>query len=142
MNTCFYCEKNETLSNIMLPVCSLKHSEVYIIKNQNYPGRCVVAYKEHKCELYELSSEELLGFSQEVAAVAKAIAEHTQADKINYAIYGDGVPHLHYHVVPKKKELYGWGSPFTLSGNDAYPSEEELQTLAGILSKKIMAVTK
>lgn len=140
MNGCFYCEKNASLTNLMIPVCELNYSNVYIVKNQNYPGRCVVAYKEHKQELYELSAAELSAFTQEVAAVAKAIAEHTKADKINYAIYGDGVPHLHYHVVPKKKELYGWGSPFALSGNDLFPSAAELQATAKLIKDRIMAV--
>lgn len=140
MQGCFYCEKNDVLDNLMLPVCELAYSNVYIVRNQNYPGRCVVAYKEHKCELFELTEGELAAFSKEVADVACAIAGYTNADKINYAIYGDGVPHLHYHVVPKKKSLYGWGSPFTLSGNDIFPSEAELMRLAAVLKEKIMVV--
>ena len=53
-NTCFYCEKDERLTDLMLEICKLKVSTLYLFKEQTYKGRCVVAYKGHINELYEL----------------------------------------------------------------------------------------
>ena len=125
--SCFYCEKNETLNQLMTRICTLKVSEVYLVKNQNFPGRCVVAFKDHKTEWFQLTEEERNDFGRDMAVVAEAIYCLFEADKLNYAIYGDGVPHLHCHIIPKKKGGYCWGSAFDMSGNRTELSEEEFQ---------------
>lgn len=137
---CFYCEKKEKLNELMIPVCDLSVSHVYLVRNQNFPGRCVVAYREHKTELFQLNKEELSAFSQDVATVAKAISDIYAADKINYGIFGDGVPHLHYHVVPKKKGEFCWGGQFDMNGNAAFPSVDELITAAGKIAAYIAEI--
>lgn len=131
--SCFYCEKGKSLDDLMLKVCSLKASEVYLVRNQNFPGRCVVAYKEHKTELFQLTEEERNAYAKDVAVVAKAIYELFDADKLNYAIYGDGVPHLHYHIIPKKKGQYCWGVPFDMNGNPVILPEAELEERAALI---------
>lgn len=124
--SCFYCEKDKVLDDLMVKVCSLSQSDVYLVRNQNFPGRCVVVYKKHKTELFQLTEEERNGYTKDVAVAAKAIYEIFEADKLNYAIYGDGVPHLHYHIIPKKQGEYCWGSPFDMNGNPTTLTDEEL----------------
>lgn len=141
MNNCFYCEKGNTLSDLMLLVCELEHANVYLVKNQNFPYRCVVALKEHKAELFDLSKEQLCGFSAEVALVSKAVFELADANKINYGIYGDKVPHLHYHIVPKREGEFCWGSPFLLQGNDIFPDAAELERRIQQIQQKIKELT-
>jgi diadenosine tetraphosphate (Ap4A) HIT family hydrolase len=109
---CFYCAKDERLSSRMIEVCELKRSIVYLLRNQFFPGRCIVAYKEHKRELYELTPAELSEYMAEVAATAQAIGAVFHPDKINYAIFGDEVSHLHVHLAPKYRGAPGWGKPF------------------------------
>lgn len=123
---CFYCEHGEKLAELMTPVCELQVSHVYLVKNQNFPGRCVVVFKEHKKELFELTASELHAFSEDTALVAQAINDLYKADKINYGIFGDGVPHLHYHIIPKKKDALCWGGQFDMNASPAFPHEEEL----------------
>lgn len=137
MNDCFYCEKGKTLDDLMIPLCELEYSHVYLPKNQNYPGRSVVVCKNHQRELYDLSPEERRGFVDEVAMVARAVGDLYQADKINYGIYGDNVPHLHCHVIPKHRGGYTWGTPFALGGNDNYPEMAELEQTALRIREKI-----
>lgn len=124
--SCFYCEKDKVLDDLMVKICSLSASDVYLVRNQNFPGRCVVAYKEHKTELFQLTEKERNAYAKDVAVVSKAIYELFKADKLNYAIYGDGVPHLHYHIIPKKKGEYCWGGPFDMNGNPTTLTDEEL----------------
>ena len=140
--SCFYCEKNEALTNLMTRVCSLKASEVYLVKNQNFPGRCVVAYKDHKTELFQLTDEERNDFSRDVAIVADAVYHLFQADKLNYAIYGDGVPHLHYHIIPKKRGEYCWGGPFDMNGNPTELPEDEFQARIDLIRNYIEKLTE
>ena len=137
MSNCFYCEQGKTLEDLMIPVCELEHTLVYLVKNQNYPGRSVVLYKQHIHEMFELSEVERCGYFNELSQVAKALSELYNADKINYGIFGDMVPHLHCHVAPKCKDSYGWGAPFAPSGNDTFPPMEELEQTAEAIRKKL-----
>ena len=137
MSNCFYCEQGKTLGDLMIPVCELEHTMVYLVKNQNYPGRSVVVYKEHVHEMFELSEEKRCGYFNELSRVAQALSELCKADKMNFGIYGDTVPHLHCHIAPKRKDSYGWGSPFTLSGNDTFPSMAELEQTAEAIRGKL-----
>ncbi len=125
MNECFYCENGEKLHSLMIEICELPNSIVYLNRDQKHPGRCIVCLKEHKCEYFELSPEQNAGFFAEVAQVAKAIYDTYHPAKINYATYGDGVPHVHVHVVPKYKDGLNWGEPFDDSLPKKYLTEEE-----------------
>ena len=46
-------------------------------------------------------------------------------DKINYATFGDLVPHVHVHMVPKYKDGLQWGAPFDDSVPKKLLTEEE-----------------
>jgi diadenosine tetraphosphate (Ap4A) HIT family hydrolase len=81
---------------------------------QTYRGRCVVALDTHETALFHLSPDTLQRFARDVARAAAALQRAFRPDKIDYAIYGDLAPHLHYHVVPKYRNGPGWGEPFAL----------------------------
>jgi ATP adenylyltransferase len=111
-NKCFYCMKDSKLDSLMIEICKLNKSTVYLLREQSYKGRCVVAFDEHKTELFQLTEEELALYMKDVANVANAIYNVFSPDKINYATYGDLVPHSHVHLVPKYKDGMCWGKPF------------------------------
>ena len=112
MEPCFYCEENEKLKSLMIKIKELRWSKVYLNRNQTHPGRCIVACKEHKTEYFQLSPEANAGFFSEVSLVAQAIYNIFSPGKINYATYGDLVPHAHFHLVPKYTDKPHWGSPY------------------------------
>lgn len=85
-------------------VIELKRSFIRLPKNQYWKGWLVVALKRHATELYELSSDELAEFWQEVSMAAKAVNKIFRPVKINYAIYGNLCPHLHCHIFPQQFE--------------------------------------
>ena len=63
MAECFYCEKdNEKRKALMLDVCELPYSIVYLFRDQKNKGRCVVAFKGHKTEYFQLTPEENAGY--------------------------------------------------------------------------------
>ena len=118
----------------MTPLTELQWMDVYLFRDQKHKGRCVAALKEHCSEIYELSDEQRSGFFAEVSLVAHAIANYTKADKINYAIYGDIVPHFHVHLVPKHRGGLQWGGPFTDTLPKVTLDEEEFKAVGeGIL---------
>ena len=135
---CFYCENGEKLNSLMIPVCELKYSKVFLNRDQRHKGRCIVLFKEHKTEYFQLTREENAGYFGELAKVAKAIWELYHPDKLNYATFGDGVPHVHVHVVPKYKGDVDWGQPFDDNLPKLLLTEEEYRQMVKELQKKIM----
>lgn len=113
MNTdCFYCSKDHRLEQLMIPIHNLSISTLYLNRDQTHKGRCIVAMDEHRTELFHLNSEKLFQFMMDVSISAKAIQSACRADKINYAVYGDLVSHLHFHLVPKYEGGTSWGEAF------------------------------
>lgn len=112
---CLYCQNNETLHKLMIKICDLKVSQLFLFKEQSYPGRCNVVYNKHGIDFHELSDEQRNDFMLDVAAAGKAISKAFNPSKINYGSYADTISHLHMHIVPKYKDCYGFGGVFEMN---------------------------
>jgi diadenosine tetraphosphate (Ap4A) HIT family hydrolase len=115
VSDCLYCQNNETLHRLMIGICELEVSQLFLFKEQSYYGRCNVVYKDHAVEFYQLDNEQRNAFMRDVARVAKAIQAAFSPDKINYGSYADTLSHLHMHIVPKYKDGYGFGGVFEMN---------------------------
>lgn len=111
---CLYCRKDQRLNDLMIEIAPLGVSTLYLFKEQTHRGRCVVAYRHHVNELYELPDSELALFMQDVTRSARAIKAAFNPAKINYGAYSDKLPHLHMHLVPKYTDGAAWGTTFTM----------------------------
>lgn len=111
---CFYCRKDQRLHDLMIEIAPLAASTLFLFREQTHPGRCVVAYRGHVNELFELSDEELALFTKDVARAAQAIKTAFGATKMNYGAYADRLPHLHFHLVPKYQDGPGFGTTFEM----------------------------
>lgn len=128
---CFYCTKSKDLYDLMIEITPLEVSTLFLFKEQTHKGRCVVAYKEHAKEIFDLSKDEYEAFMRDVARAAKAIDETVHPDKLNYGAYADKNPHLHFHIVPKYKDGYCWGGTFEMQPAEKhYLTDEEYKDLA------------
>ncbi|HEY8891916.1 MAG TPA: HIT family protein [Clostridium sp.] len=112
---CFYCTKDERLSDIMIEICKLDSSTLYLFKEQTYKGRCIVAYNDHKSEIFELTDEQRSSYMKDVSRVAGALNKAFSPNKINYGAYADTMTHLHFHIVPKYKNGPNFGGTFEMS---------------------------
>ena len=87
-------------------------AEAYLSRYPMRPGYTVVIFKgRHVAEPTELSPEETAGFWSEVARVAGAIDEEYEPAKMNWLSLGNGVPHLHVHLVPRPLDDARAGGP-------------------------------
>jgi ATP adenylyltransferase len=122
--------KNQDLYNLMIEIAPLEVSTLFLFKEQTHKGRCVVAHREHTKEIFDLPKEEYEAFMRDVARAAKAIDKTVKPDKINYGAFADKNPHLHFHIVPKYKDGYSWGSTFEMMPEKKnYLSEDEYKDL-------------
>ncbi|WP_069997188.1 HIT family protein [Cellulosilyticum sp. I15G10I2] len=136
-NTCFYCEKDQRLKDLMIEVGQLDASTIYLFKEQSYKGRCVVAYNKHVNELFELDDQELELFMKDVKKAAAAVQKAFSPNKINYGAYSDKLPHLHFHIVPKYEEALSWGSTFEMNPGKVYLSDEAYTEIINAIKENL-----
>jgi diadenosine tetraphosphate (Ap4A) HIT family hydrolase len=76
------------------------------------PGYAFVIWKgRHVAEPTELSAEEAAGFWGDVSRVAGAVDAQYRPAKMNWLSLGNGVPHLHVHLVPRPHDDSRAGGP-------------------------------
>jgi ATP adenylyltransferase len=109
---CIYCEMGADVGRLMAPIAELRVSVLFLLFDQSFAGRCVLALKEHRNEINEMPDSERNEYFQDLSDAAKALQDVFSPDKLNYAVFGDQVPHFHIHLVPKKKNGTLWGMPY------------------------------
>lgn len=71
------------------------------VSDGDYPGFCRVILRRHVVEMTDLSLSERQRLMGVVWAVEAALRNALQPDKMNLASFGNVVPHLHWHVIPR-----------------------------------------
>ncbi len=134
---CLYCQNSELLHQLMIKICDLEVSQLFLFKEQSYHGRCNVVYKDHGVDFQELNEEQRNAFMRDVAVVGKAIQEAFNPDKINYGAYADTISHLHFHVVPKYKDGYGFGGVFEMNPQKVTLTDAEYADIIKKIEEKL-----
>jgi ATP adenylyltransferase len=134
---CFYCAKDDRLDKLMIEICALHVSTLYLFKEQTHKGRCIVAYHQHEKELFHLNQSALSNFMADVSLAAEAIVKSVNPQKLNYGAYGDKMPHLHMHIVPKYENGMNWGSTFEMNPGKTYLEEDEYLELIELIKSNI-----
>jgi diadenosine tetraphosphate (Ap4A) HIT family hydrolase len=84
----------------------------YLGRRPVRPGYAYVVWNgRHVAEPTELGPEEAAGFWSDVASVARALDERYRPAKMNWFSLGNGVPHLHVHLVPRPADDARAGRP-------------------------------
>ena len=124
---CLYCSRNQLQHDLMIEICDLSASTLFLFKEQTYHGRCVVAYKDHANQLFELSDADRNAFMADVTRVAKAMDAAFNPVKINMGAYSDKLQHLHFHLAPKYVDGPDYGGTFQMNPQKVYLSDTEYE---------------
>lgn len=122
---CLYCQNKEVLDSLMIKICDLSVSTVYLFKEQSHPGRCVVAYKDHIGQQHEVPEADWVKFMLDTRKVAMAIDAAFHPAKINYGAYSDTLKHAHWHIVPKYEGEFEFGGTFEMNPQKTYLSDAQ-----------------
>lgn len=76
-------------------------STAYLHDDQFFQGWTVLVLNRHATELFELAAAERARLMDEVARVSQALAREFRAVKMNYALLGNQLPHIHWHLIPR-----------------------------------------
>jgi len=82
-------------------IAALGLSKVYLHDDQFFPGWTIVVFQRHATELFQLAPTERFQLIEEVNRVADISAQVYQAKKMNYALLGNQLPHIHWHIIPR-----------------------------------------
>jgi len=133
-SSCFYCAPEKRPADLAMEIAKLEVSTLFLFREQSHPGRCILAYREHARELYELAPEDLAAFGRDLARAAKSISAAVKPTKLNYAAFGDKMGHLHFHIVPKIEGGRDWGGMFAMMPDPKKTvGEAELAKLAAAI---------
>ena len=109
---CPMCVPGEDVTPHGVRVFAGVRADGYLGRYPVRPGYAYVIWKgRHVTEPWELSAEESAGFWSEVGRVAKAIEGRYRPAKMNWLSLGNGVPHLHLHLVPRPHDDHRAGWP-------------------------------
>lgn len=89
---------------------------VVLVGDLDYPGFCRVILGQHVKEMTDLAATERDRLMNAVYAAESALRELASPDKVNLASFGNVVPHLHWHVIPRWRDdrhfpAPVWGTP-------------------------------
>lgn len=127
---CLYCTNNQTQKDLMIEVCHLRVSRLFIFKEQTYRGRCLVAYDGHVNDLNELNDQQRNDFMADVTQVTRAMQRAFNPEKINYGAFSDTLSHLHFHLVPKYVGGPDYPGLFRMNPGEVYLTDEEYKDMA------------
>lgn len=84
---------------------------VVLINDSLYPGFCRVIWHDHVKEATDLGESDRLLLMEVVWQVERVVRDVMQPEKINLASFGNMVPHLHWHVIPRYADDAHFPSP-------------------------------
>ena len=82
-------------------VAELRVSRLDLMRNQFVAGYCVLYFRRHVVEPYELDEAERTRYFEDLTQAGQAIAQVFEPTKMNYQILGNLGPHLHCHIQPR-----------------------------------------
>jgi diadenosine tetraphosphate (Ap4A) HIT family hydrolase len=84
-----------------VPIGALRYTYVGLYDDARFPGRCLVAYRDHVEDFAEMSDASAHEFMDDVRRVGRILRRVVSADRVNYAVLGNAVTHVHAHVIPR-----------------------------------------
>lgn len=97
-------------SDALFFVRSLQVSSLYLDRNQNYRGHCLLIFDpRHAARIDQLTGTEWSALSRDLYIAESAIFQALSPDHINVESLGNVVPHLHWHITPRYIADDRWG---------------------------------
>ncbi|MDW8207393.1 MAG: HIT family protein [Chloroherpetonaceae bacterium] len=122
-------------------IAALPSGHVHLQPHRDYRGYCILVCRRHVVELLELTQMERQQWIEDIARIGQAITAVCRPAKLNVAMLGNRVPHLHCHVIPRYPEDPAWGNPpdFRAPQEDARLSEAEFRELRAQLRAQLQS---
>ena len=110
--------------------------------NPSAPGHTLIIPKAHECRVEDLSREDAEALFRALHGLVAGIQEAMDASSSSIGINngpesGQEVPHVHIHVIPRRRGDRG-GIIQGLVGATGRPSDEDLRVIAERIMEKVV----
>lgn len=112
------------------------------VDDPSYPGFCRVIWNDHIREMTDLDATHQMVLMRVVFAVEAMVRRLFAPDKINLASFGNMVPHVHWHIIPRwlddrhfPEPVWGKVQREATAQRAAVSDELMAQTLIAVLSE-------
>ncbi len=95
---------------------------IVLVDDERYPGFCRVIWQAHVREMSDLTATDRHHLLDVVDAVETVVRDCVKPDKINLASFGNLVPHLHWHVIPRWADDSHFPAPIWAVARRAVPN--------------------
>lgn len=85
---------------------------VIAVSDADYPGFTRVIWNDHIAEMTDLPQGERNRVMQVVYIVEEVMRRMLAPDKVNLAAFGNVVPHLHWHLIPRWRDDRHFPDPY------------------------------
>lgn len=99
MNTCRECRF--VVSN---PVGRLTVSRVGLFSDARFPGRSILSLRDHYDDIADAPTEIAELFLVDIQFASRVIRRATGADRVDVVLSGAAAPHVHAHLVPRRRD--------------------------------------
>ena len=124
---CVFCtqlKKDGNFDGYGFIVADLKVARLTLAKNQYIHGECILTYKRHIKEFYDLPQDERYLFMDDLASSAKAIEKVFTSLKMSVDMGSSGYPHLYCRLKPRYYGDAAAGTAMTHMAERVLPSHE------------------
>jgi diadenosine tetraphosphate (Ap4A) HIT family hydrolase len=83
------------------PIAPLRVSTLALYDDARFPGRAVLVLDAHATHVEDLPLETARELALDVWRAARAVRAAAGAERMNYAAFGNVVPHVHVHLIPR-----------------------------------------
>jgi diadenosine tetraphosphate (Ap4A) HIT family hydrolase len=107
---------------------SSPHWRVFIARDQDYLGKCIVALRRHEEDFLSLTQDERQDMWEAARSVRDSLLRCFAPDHFNYQVLGNSVRHVHMHLTPRYTAPREFGGrTFTDNhwGNWPFPAEQD-----------------
>lgn len=140
---CKMCESQKNIYENPYFIMELQTGYVILGWFQRFKGYTVFNCKKHGPELYHLERNFMIKHLEEMTIVAEAVNNIFKPDKMNYELLGNGCPHIHWHLYPRRKgDTPKISSVYQLPDSVLFdettrPSEQECEKLKQMIKSEI-----
>jgi len=142
LSTCFVCEKHRLGSAVaggILYEDDLVYAGHAHGRTTAYRGWLTVEPKRHAPGLGDLTDDEACAVGRLANRLARVLKEATNAEHVYAFVFGDGVPHLHVHLVPRYPDTPHeyWGARLNEWPEAPRVDEREMRELVTRLGERL-----
>ena len=92
-------------------IFKMQYGTLFLNHIQHYHGRCLFILNTHQESFHDLDEKIFIGFNNEVKMIGTVLNDIFKPDLINYALLGNHIQHVHWHLIPRYKNDSNWGNP-------------------------------